>query len=140
VGERTRVLVADDNGTYGALLSRFVQSQPDMEFVGLVSNGGDAVQVASVLRPDVVLMDLCMPGLDGFEATRVLSDTLQGVKVIALTAHREADSEQRVRDAGAVAFIRKSEVDAQLLETIRGLTHGADEVIPPGPDGGWAQA
>jgi len=118
----TRVLVADDNGTYGILLSRFVASQPDMEVVGLASDGREAVQLTSLLRPDLVLMDLCMPGLDGFEVTRVLTDTQHDVKVIALTAHRTPDAEQRCLDAGACGFLRKADVDGQLLAMIRGLS------------------
>jgi len=133
--ERTRVLVADDNGTYGRLLSRFVAAQPDMEVVGLATDGSEALHLASLLRPDLVLMDLCMPGLDGFEATRVLSETDRDIKVIALTAHRMDDSEQLCRGAGACAFLRKADVDGRLLDTIRNLAGGHGEVTSPGPDG-----
>jgi DNA-binding NarL/FixJ family response regulator len=138
--ERTRVLVADDNGTYGVLLSRFVSSQPDMEVIGLATDGAQAVSLATLLRPDLVLMDLCMPGIDGFEATRMLTATYGSGKVIAMTAHHSTDVECRVREAGAVAFLRKDEVDAKLLDLIRELTAGGGEVTPPGPDGGWAPA
>jgi DNA-binding NarL/FixJ family response regulator len=140
----TRVLVADDNGTYGVLLTRFVSSQPDMVVIGLATDGQDAVHLASLLEPDFVLMDLCMPGLDGFEATRVLSETHHDVKVIALTAHHDTNVEQRCLEAGACAFLRKDEVGKRLVETIRGLARcdgdGDGEVIPPGPDGGWTPA
>jgi len=129
--QRTRVLVADDNETYGVLLSRFVASQPDMEVVGLATDGGEAVHLASLLRPDLVLMDLCMPGIDGFEATRVLSDTNRAIKVVALTAHRADDTEQRCREAGARAFLRKADVDALLLDVIRGLAGRDQEAAPP---------
>ena len=138
-GDRTRVLVADDNETYGALLSRFVATQPDMDVVGLACNGGDAVHFASLLRPDVVLMDLYMPGLNGFEATKVLADTHKDVKVIGITAHRSGDSERRCLEAGAKAFLPKTDVDARLIDTIRGLARG-DQVTPPGPAGGLAPA
>jgi NarL family two-component system response regulator LiaR len=134
------VLVADDNETYGVLLSRFVSSQPDMEVVGLATNGSEAVHLATLLCPDLVLMDLCMPGVDGYQATRVLADTNRGIKVVALTAHRSDDTEQRVRDAGARAFLRKSDVDSMLLDTIRGLADRDEMAIPPTPDGGQALA
>jgi len=138
---RTRVLVADDNGTYGVLLTRFVAAQPDMEIVGLATDGGEAVHLASLLNPDLVLMDLCMPGLDGFEATRVLSATHGDIKVIALTAHRTDDTEQLIREAGASGFIRKADVDSRLIDMIRCLVAGGEgEAIPPRDDGGrsWA--
>lgn len=115
------MLVADDNETYGVLLSRFVASQPDMEVVGLATNGGEAVHLATLLHPDLVLMDLCMPGIDGFDATRVLSETNRDIKVVALTAHHTGETEQRCREAGARAFLRKADVDALLLDVIRGL-------------------
>lgn len=134
----TRVLVADDNETYGTLLSRFVSSQPDMEVVALATDGAEAIHLASLLEPDVVLMDLCMPRLDGFQATRVLADTNRNVKVIALTAHRWADSERRSREAGACAFVRKADVDARLPDVIRSLGGAGDEA--DSPDGGAAPA
>ena len=117
----TRVLVADDNLVYGSTLSRFVSSQPDMEVIGVAASGGEAVQLASLLCPDVVLMDLCMPGLDGFDAMRILTDTNGRMAVIALTAHCATDSEERSRAAGARAFLCKAEVDGRLLELIRSL-------------------
>lgn len=121
---RTRVLVADDNITFGALLSRFVSSQPDMEIVGMATDGGEALRLAALFEPDVVLMDLCMPGLDGFAATRALSETHRAIKVIALTAHRADDSENRVMKAGARAFVRKADVDSRLVDVIHSLVAG----------------
>lgn len=113
------MLVADDNKDYGVLLSRFVASQPDMEVVGLASDGGEAVDLVSQLDPDVVLMDLCMPGVDGFQAMRALSAIDRDVKVIAITAHRSDDFESRSLDEGACAFIRKADVDRRLVDVIR---------------------
>jgi DNA-binding NarL/FixJ family response regulator len=134
--ERMRVLVADDNGLYGAQLSRFVACQPDMEVIGLASDGGEAIHLASLFRPEVVLMDLCMPGIDGFEATRVLTKTHRDVRVIALSAHRSGDSESRSVEAGAAAFVRKADVDEQLIGVIRGLARDRSPVTPPLPEEG----
>ena len=116
---RTRVVVADDNGTYGVLLSRYLSSQPDLEVVGLAYDGTEAIRMATTLRPDLVVMDLRMPGVDGFEATRVLNESQPDVKVIALTAYGAGDSERRAAEAGAVAFLPKAEVDRKLIELIR---------------------
>jgi DNA-binding NarL/FixJ family response regulator len=126
--ERTRVLVADDNGMYGSLLSRFVSSQPDMEVIGLATDGDEALHLASQLHPDVVLMDVCMPGLGGIEATRILANTYREIRVVALTAHRSGDSESRSTEAGAAAFLRKTDVDVRLLDLVRSFSaHGQDD-------------
>lgn len=127
---RTRVLVADDNDLYGALLARFVSSQPDMEVVGLATDGGQAIELAERLRPDLVVMDLCMPVLDGIEATRALSATRHAHKVIALTAHATPDSERRCLEAGATAYLRKADADQRLVDLIRSLIEQPKD--PPG--------
>ena len=119
--ERKRVLVADDSDSYGALLSRYLSSQPDVDVVGLANDGSEAVRLASMLHPDLVVMDLCMPGMDGFEATRALREAEPAVKVIALTAYGAGDSERRSIEAGAAAFLPKAEVDRKLIELIRRL-------------------
>jgi DNA-binding NarL/FixJ family response regulator len=118
----TRVLVADDNEMYRAQLGRFVSSQPDMEVVGFASDGGEAVALASLLQPDLVLMDLCMPMVDGFEATQLVTSMHGAMKVIALTAHRASDSESRSLEVGASAVLRKADVDGRLLDLIRSLS------------------
>jgi DNA-binding NarL/FixJ family response regulator len=122
---QTRVMVADDNEYFGTLLSRFVESQPDMAVVGFAKNGREAVAMAAVLRPDVVLMDLYMPDLDGFEATRLVSGADPAVAVVALTAQRAPDLEQRSIAAGARAFVHKPDAAGQLIDVIRGIARDA---------------
>jgi DNA-binding NarL/FixJ family response regulator len=114
--------VADDNEMYREQLGRFVSSQPDMEVVGFAADGGEAVALASLLQPDLVLMDLCMPMVDGFEATQLVTSAHRDVKVIALTAYRTTGPVSRCIEAGASAFIRKSDVDGQLLDLMRSLS------------------
>ncbi|MHB1340875.1 MAG: response regulator [Coriobacteriia bacterium] len=118
---QTRVLVADDNDGFGALLERFVASHPDMDVVGRATDGREALAMTDSLAPDVVLMDLFMPRMDGFEATKILSNRHPDVSVVALTAHRSADNERLSREAGARAFVPKIDADARLIELIRGL-------------------
>lgn len=136
VVERTRIVVADDNGIYREQLGRFVSSHPDMEVVGYASDGAEAVCMASLLHPHLVLMDLCMPGIDGFDATGMVTSAHEDVKVIALTAHRSPESEARCLEAGAAAFIRKADVDDRLVAIIRSLraqggSAGATEETTP---------
>jgi DNA-binding NarL/FixJ family response regulator len=123
---QTRVMVADDNEYFGTLLGQFVASQPDMDVVGLARTGREAVSMAAVLRPDVVLMDLFMPDLDGFEATRLVSLSDPRVAVIALTAQRAPDLEKRSLAAGARAFVHKPDAAGRLIDVIRGIAQGAD--------------
>lgn len=123
---QVRVLVADDNEGFGGLLGRFVSSHDGMEVVGLATSGVQAVAMASVLKPDVVLMDLYMPDLDGFEATRLVSAADPAVSVVAMTAHAGPDLEQRSLDAGARAFVRKPDAASRLIGVIRGIAPGAD--------------
>ncbi|MDO8950066.1 MAG: response regulator transcription factor [Actinomycetota bacterium] len=118
---QTRVLVADDNEGFGATLGRFVAVHRDMLVVGRAFDGREAVSMTESLSPDVVLMDLFMPGMDGFEATRILSHTHPDVSVVALTAQRSADSERMSLEAGARAFVPKIDADMRLIELIRSL-------------------
>ncbi len=118
---QTRVLVADDNESFGTVLGRFVAVHSDMLLVGRAASGQEAVAMTDALSPDVVLMDLYMTGMDGFEATRVLSATHPQVKVVAITAHRSVETERRSLEAGARAFLQKTDADTQLIDLIRGL-------------------
>jgi DNA-binding NarL/FixJ family response regulator len=120
----TRVLVADDNVGYGAMLSRFVASRPDMEVVGLASDGRQAVLMADVLHPDVVVMDLYMPDVDGFEATRRLKAFERPPRVVVVTAHQSDENRLLAEAAGADAFLIKQEVDGGLAEVIADLVGG----------------
>lgn len=116
-----RVLVADDNVGYGATLSRFVGSQVGMEVVGLAVNGGEAVYLANLLQPDVVVMDLYMPVMDGFEATRRLKASSTPPRVVVLTAHQSDENRALAEAAGADAFLIKQEVDRGLADVIGDL-------------------
>lgn len=118
----TRVLVAEDSDVYGTALTRFIASQPDMEVVGRASDGEGAIRMADSSRPDVVLMDVCMPGIGGVEATRLIVQTTKEVRVIALTADDTAEVEHRCITAGASAFLSKWEADQRLPDVIRRVT------------------
>lgn len=124
---QTRVLVADDNGGFGELLGRFVGAQEGISVVGLASDGLEAVSMTATLGPDVVLMDLFMPGMSGFEATRILADRFPRVRVVALSAHKSAENERRSIEAGAAAFVPKVDADMRLIDLIRGADSGSGE-------------
>jgi DNA-binding NarL/FixJ family response regulator len=118
---RARVLIADDNEVYRKTLGRFISGQQDLELVGEAVDGLMAVAMASELTPDVVVMDLRMPGIDGFEATRRMKEAVPSAHVVAITAHRTDQDESDSIAAGAEAFVPKSRADTELIEVIRDL-------------------
>ena len=93
--------------------------EADIEVVGEAANGVDAVTLAAQLRPDVVVMDVTMPGMDGIEATHQLRAIAPCSTIVILSMHDDATARSRAREAGAVAFIAKHQADALLLTAIR---------------------
>jgi CheY-like chemotaxis protein len=105
-GRRTvRLLVADDNELFAETIVSMLDQHEEIEVVGRAVNGRAAVRLATALEPDVVLMDLDMPVLDGIEATRALAGTL--TRVVILTASAQDGDEERAAAAGAVEFLTK---------------------------------
>lgn len=128
---RGRVLIADDNAVYRRLLARFISAHGDLEVVGEAFDGLSAVSLCAELKPDVVVMDLRLPGVDGFEATRLVKATVPSAHVIAITAHHCDDDAQRCMEAGAEAFLSKSQADLGLIEIIRELVvAGSHDQLP----------
>jgi len=114
-----RVLLADDQPTIRQGLRLRLDLEPDIDVVGEASDGNDAVALASVLRPDVVIMDVRMPHLDGIDATYALRVQSPGSAVVILSLHDDAGTRNRARRAGAAAFVAKHEADHSLLNAIR---------------------
>jgi DNA-binding NarL/FixJ family response regulator len=128
-----RVLIVDDQTLVRAGFSVLVETEPDMAVVGEAADGASAVALARETKPDVVLMDIQMPGVDGLEATRqIMADpALSGVRVLILTTF---DEDQHVIDAlgiGASGFLVKNTDPAQLLHGIR-VVAGGEELLSPG--------
>ncbi len=116
---KIRVLVADDHAIVRDGLARLLQMQPDLDIVAQAADGVEAVDLAQRLRPDVILMDVSMPRLDGIEATRSILADLPNTRVIGLSMHAEADVANRLREAGAVAYLSKSGSTDGLVDVIR---------------------
>lgn len=112
--ERTRVVLADDHAIVRQGLAGLLRDQGSIEVVGEAADGRQAVEIALETRPDVVLMDVTMPGLNGIEATRRILNALPAVRVIGLSMHEEADMATAMRKAGAVAYLRK-DTDTDVL-------------------------
>ena len=115
---RLRVLLADDHAVVRSALGSLLEGQPDMVVVGEAGDGVEAVELARALRPDVVLMDVGMPQMDGIEATRRLKAELPGIRVIGLSMYG-GEKEGLMRQAGAEAYVPKGGPPAALLAAIR---------------------
>jgi len=113
-----RVLLADDHAIMRQGLARLLGDEPNIELAGQADNGQDAVALARVNRPDVVLMDVSMPVMDGIEATRQIKAELPDVQVIGLSMHGESEMEQRMREAGAVDYMPKGGNPVNLIEAV----------------------
>lgn len=134
---RIRVLIADDNRAVRLGMRLQLDTVPDITVVGEVGNGADALTVAHAERPDVVLMDLQMPGIDGIEATRRLStsDDEGRPAVIVMTSFAVDDYVRAALDAGAIGYLLKTHDSHMLVEAIRAAARGeaivSSQVLAP---------
>jgi DNA-binding NarL/FixJ family response regulator len=127
---RTAVLLVDDQELIRYGLRLVLEAQPDLVVVGEASDGAEAVQAAQRLRPDVVLMDVRMPGLDGIEATRQLTAALPDTRIIVLTTYDLDDFAFGALRAGAAGFLLKNTRPDELVAAVRAVTAG-DAVVSP---------
>jgi DNA-binding NarL/FixJ family response regulator len=125
-----RVLVADDHAVVRDGLEQLVRSADDLAFVGGAGDGGEAVALGVERRPDVVLMDLSMPGIDGIEATRRLVKRVAGVQVVVLTSFSDRGRILGALDAGAVGYLLKDATPEELLNGIRAAARGESPLAP----------
>jgi DNA-binding NarL/FixJ family response regulator len=128
-----RVLLADDQALVRAGFRALLDAQDGIEVVGEAADGAETLRLARVLQPDVVLMDVCMPGLDGLEATRAIAedDRLVGIRIVMLTTF---DLDEYVFEAlrvGASGFLVKDTEPADLIRGVRAVASG-DALLSPG--------
>jgi DNA-binding NarL/FixJ family response regulator len=125
---KIRVLIADDHGVVAEGLKHLVDAQPDMEVIACVEDGRAAVQVAGETRPDVVLMDLSMPELNGAEATRAIMQRDAQCRVIVLSMYAEREYVRRALKAGAVGYVVKRSAAKEVVDAIR-ATHAGQRYL-----------
>lgn len=113
-----RILIADDQRVFRTAISRTLATIPGIEIVGEAGDGGEAVRMAEELQPDVILMDVAMPILDGIEATQWTRERCPQTRIIGLSIFDRGEVERQMREAGAIAYVPKSEHWDKLLSTI----------------------
>jgi DNA-binding NarL/FixJ family response regulator len=113
-----RVLIADDHRLFAEALRAILGSDGRIDVVGLAASGDEAVRKAKELEPDVVLMDISMPGLDGVEATRTIRATQKNVQVVIVTGSDARQDVDAARTAGAAGYVTKDRIGAELIGAI----------------------
>jgi len=124
------LLVVDDHTMVRQGLVELLGKETDIDVIGIATNGEQAVQAARNLRPDVILMDISMPGMNGIDATRIITREMPEVRVIGLSIHEDAGTRSKMREAGAVAYCHKSGPVEELLETIRSVARPQSSQSP----------
>ena len=125
-----RILIADDHALVRAGLRRLIESERGLEVAGEAATGEEAVECAFELRPDVLLMDISMPGLSGTAATDRIARDLPDVRVLVLTMHDDRGHLRRMLDAGAAGYVLKRSSPDQLVRAIRTVAEGGSYVDP----------
>ncbi len=129
--EKIRVLIADDHTLVREGLRALLQGEGGFEVIAEASTGHEAIERALEMRPDVILMDIGMPKLDGLEATRRIVKASPGIRVLVLTVHETEDYFFRALEAGAQGFLVKDAASTELIAAVRAVHQGGMFLYPP---------
>lgn len=125
-----RVLIVDDHAFIRRGVQSILQSFPEWELCGEASNGMDAVRLANELNPDVILMDVTMPGMNGIDATRIIRRAHSQVKIVLLTLHESSEILRNGFRAGANGYLLKADAEQELMKALR-VVIGQGSYISP---------
>jgi len=128
--DRIRVMLVDDHGMVRKGLAAFLSNAADILLAGEARDGQEAVELCEQLRPDVVLMDLVMPKMDGVAATRLIRQRCPEVRIVALTSFQERDLVRDALQAGAISYLLKDVTGEALAEAIRSAHAGRSTLAP----------
>ena len=128
--KKTRILLADDHSVVRGGFRMILSAQPDMEVAGEATNGREAVDAAAALQPDVVVMDVSMPQLNGIEATRRIAEGSPRTRVLALSMHKDSVYVREILRAGARGYLLKDASDADLVNAVRAIARGEGYLSP----------
>lgn len=129
-GKHIGVMIVDDHAVVRSGLSTFLMVYDDLEFVGEASSGEEAIRLCDQLKPDVVLMDLVMPGMDGAKATKAIREKCPDIQVIALTSFKEQELVEGAMEAGAIGYLLKNVAAEELADAIRSAHIGRPTLAP----------
>ncbi len=127
---KIRILLADDHTILRAGLKMMLNAQPDMEVVGEAQDGRQAIEETQKLQPDIVLMDITMPDLNGIEATRQIKRLVPDVKILMLTMHEHDEYVFQALQAGASGYMLKEAADTELITALHVITSGQFYLSP----------
>jgi Response regulator containing a CheY-like receiver domain and an HTH DNA-binding domain len=125
-----RILLADDHAMVRQGFRLILSSQPDMEIIGEVGNGHEALQAVEKLQPDLVVMDVAMPELNGIEATRRITAAFPRTRILALSMHKDSVYVREILRAGARGYLLKDSIDSDLLAAVRAVAKGEGYLSP----------
>jgi NarL family two-component system response regulator LiaR len=120
---RRRVLVVEDDDSFAEALTQLLEADGRLEVAGRARDGREAIELAEALRPDVVLMDIVLPVMDGVEATREIRRRQPTIPVVAITGSEYEERALEVQDAGAVDFVRKGRLEPDLVDILVVAAH-----------------
>src|ERR1700688_1875008 len=122
--KRLRILVADDHELVRRGIRGLLCARRGWTVVGEAMNGREAIEKARRLKPDVAILDISMPDLDGLQATRQIREAVPTIEVVVLTMHESDQMVRRVLDAGALGYVLKSELATQLVKAVKNVSAG----------------
>ena len=125
-----RILLADDHTLVRQGLRRILEEQPDWQVVAETGNGRDAVRLAADLQPDVVILDIGMPQLNGLEAARQIARRLPSARVLVLSMHADEVHITKAVEAGASGYLVKDSADSELVKAVTAVAHGMSYFSP----------
>jgi two-component system response regulator NreC len=128
--EKIHILLADDHAVVRQGFKMILAAQPDMEIVGEAGNGREALDLAGQLQPDVIVMDVAMPELNGIEATRRVADVSPRSRVLALSMHKDSVYVREILRAGARGYLLKDSISSDLLAAVRAVARGEGYLSP----------
>lgn len=130
MADKIRILIADDHTIFRSGLKLLLSSEPAFEVVAEAEDGAQAIDLAKQLQPDVVLMDIGMPGINGYEATQRIKEEAPNVNVLALTMHRSEEYFFKMLDAGASGYVLKGAETGELIHALKTVAQGDAFLYP----------
>ncbi len=127
---KTKILIADDHPLLCEALCQTLSKEPDMEVVGKAGNGEEAVNMASKLKPDIIIMDIIMPKFDGIEASKRIKSSEPNIAILILTAYDDDNYVLGLLEAGAAGYLLKSARGQDLIEAVRAIRAGESVLHP----------